>query len=300
MPRRRPPEPDASLDRWILSWADFVTLLCAFFVMMYAISQVSEDKYRRMSEALSDVFSGPGVMRGVSPAVEGGGGILEGGESREQAPATLVGPADEGETRLLNDLRARMEADFSEEIAGGEVEVQGSDLWFSIELRSSLLFESGGAIPSIAADRVLSQIAAELRGLENPVHVEGFTDNEPISTDRYPSNWELSAARAAAVVRLLAMNGVSPRRMAAVGYGEFQPAYSNRTAEGRRLNRRIVIVVSRDEKVRRAVTSFGSEQVSNDAVSEMLTEQDSEPAPPALEQVETQDGILIRQARPED
>ncbi|SEG58059.1 flagellar motor protein MotB [Marinobacterium lutimaris] len=300
MPRRRPPEPDAPLDRWVLSWADFVTLLFAFFVVMYAISQVNEEKYRRMTEALSDVFSGPGVMRGSSPAVEGGSGILEGGESREQAAATLVGPADEGETRLLNDLRARLEADFSKEIAGGEVEVQGSDLWFSIELRSSLLFGSGGAIPAIEADRILSQIAAELREIENPIHVEGFTDNEPISTDRYPSNWELSAARAAAVVRLLAMNGVSPQQMAAVGYGEFQPAYSNRTAEGRRLNRRIVIVVSRDEKVRRAVASFGSEQVSNDAVSEMLTEQEQEKAPPALEQVETQDGILIRQARPED
>lgn len=300
MPRRRRPEPDAPLDRWVLSWADFVTLLFAFFVVMYAISQVNEEKYRRMAEALSDAFSGPGVMRGVSPAVEGGSGILEGGDSREEAEATLVGPADEGETRLLQDLRARMEADFSQQIAAGEVEVQGSDLWFSIELRSSLLFESGGAIPAIEADQILAQIAAELQGLDNPIHVEGFTDNEPISTDRFPSNWELSAARAAAVVRLLAMNGVSPQRMAAVGYGEFQPAYSNRTAEGRRLNRRIVIVVSRDEKVRRAVTSFGSEQVSRDAVTEMLTEEEQEKEPPALEQIETEDGILIRQASPED
>ncbi|WP_432697752.1 flagellar motor protein MotB [Marinobacterium sp. YM272] len=300
MPRRRPPEPDAPLDRWVLSWADFVTLLFAFFVVMYAISSVNEDKYRRMTEALSDVFSGPGLLRGVSPSMEGGSGILEGGESRNEATATLVGPADEVETRLLQDLRARLEADFSNEISAGEVEVQGSDLWFSIEIRSSLLFESGGAIPAIEADSILATIAEELIDLDNPVHVEGFTDNEPISTAQYPSNWELSAARAAAVVRLLAMNGIQPQRLAAVGYGEFQPAYSNRTAEGRRLNRRIVIVVSRDEKVRRAVTSFGSEQVSPDAVSEMLSEQTKEEAPPALEQVQTEDGILIRQASPED
>lgn len=103
-----------------------------------------------------------------------------------------------------------------------------------------------------------------------------------------------------AVVRLLAMNGVDPRRMAAVGYGEYQPAYSNRTEQGRRLNRRIVIVVSRDRKVRRAVSTFGSDQVSEDAVSAMLSEQGAEPEePPTLEQIETEDGILFRQANPE-
>lgn len=300
MPRRRPPEPDAPLDRWVLSWADFLTLLFAFFVVMYAISSINEEKYKSMSEALSQVFSGPGGPKGVNPAMEGGSGFLEGGETFEKAPAQLTGPANENETLLLNTVRAALESDFSRQVADGEIEVSGSDLWFSIELRSSLLFESGGAIPSIAADAILSRIAERLQGLENPVHVEGFTDNEPIATEQFPSNWELSAARAAAVVRLLGMNGIAPSRMAAVGYGEYQPAYSNRTEEGRRLNRRIVIVVSRDEKVRRGVLSYGSEQVSSDAVRTMLRDdRDSADVPPALEQIETEDGILFRQAKPE-
>jgi chemotaxis protein MotB len=300
MPRRRPPEPDAPLDRWVLSWADFLTLLFALFVVLYAISSINEEKYKSMSEALSQVFSGPGGPKGANPALEGGSGFLEGGESLSDEPAVLVVPADVEETQQLQGLRAQFETDFSDQIQAGEVEVSGTDLWFAIELRSSLLFESGGAVPAIAADAILAQVADRLKGLDNPIHVEGFTDNEPIATEQYPSNWELSAARAAAVVRLLAMNGVDPRRMAAVGYGEYQPAYSNRTAEGRRLNRRIVIVVSRDEKVRRAVSAFGSDQVSEDAVNAMLIEQGrEEDAPPTLEQVETEDGILFRQARPE-
>jgi chemotaxis protein MotB len=300
MPRRRPPEPDAPLDRWVLSWADFLTLLFALFVVLYAISSINEEKYKSMSEALSQVFSGPGGPKGANPALEGGSGFLEGGQSLSDEPAVLVVPADVEETQQLQGLRAQFETDFSDQIQAGEVEVSGTDLWFAIELRSSLLFESGGAVPAIAADAILAQVADRLKGLDNPIHVEGFTDNEPIATEQYPSNWELSAARAAAVVRLLAMNGVDPRRMAAVGYGEYQPAYSNRTAEGRRLNRRIVIVVSRDEKVRRAVSAFGSDQVSEDAVNAMLIEQGrEEDAPPTLEQVETEDGILFRQARPE-
>jgi len=299
MPRRRPPEPDAPLDRWVLSWADFLTLLFALFVVLYAISSLNEEKYRSMSEALSQVFSGPGGPRGQAPVLEGGSGLLEGGQSLTEAPAVMVAPADVEETRRLNELRAQLASDFSTRIQAGEVEIGGSDLWFAIELRSSLLFESGGAIPAIAADEVLAQVAQRLKGLDNPIHVEGFTDNQPIATEQFPSNWELSAARAAAVVRLLAMNGVDPRRMAAVGYGEYQPAYSNRTEEGRRLNRRIVIVVSRDEKVRRAVSTFGSDQVSEDALNTMLIESSPESEVPTLEQIDTENGVLFRQARPE-
>ena len=296
MPRRRPADPDLPPDRWVLSWADFMTLLFAFFVVMYAISSVNEEKYRALSEVLSQTFTGQGS---APPGVtEGGSGVLEGGETDSEQPAVRIAPSDTRETLLLNQLRAQLQSDFSHENFDGQVEVAGNDLWFSIELRSSLLFESGSAYPAIEADRILAQIAQRLLGLPNPIHVEGFTDNAPIDTDQFPSNWELSAARAAAVVRLLAMNGVEPQRMAAVGYGEYQPAYSNRTERGRQLNRRIVIVVSRDEKVRRAVASYGSHQVSQDAVSTLLTETASG-AGAVLEQVETESGVLYRQARPE-
>lgn len=302
MPRRRAPEPDAPLDRWVISWADFLTLLFAFFVVMYAVSSVNEEKYRSLTDVLTGVFAGQGGVPGKSASMHQGAGVLPGGESLNEAPATTVNPVDSKKTRELNQLRAKLASDFSAPSYNGLVEVSGNDLWFSIELRSSLLFDSGGALPAVAADKILAKIAARLKGTPNPVHVEGFTDNQPISTDQFPSNWELSAARAAAVVRLLANDGVEPQRMAAVGFGEYQPAYSNRTARGRQLNRRIVIVVSRDEKVRRSVASFGSHDVSADAVSAMLTKQSSSSASqsaPTIEQVETKGGVLYRQASPE-
>lgn len=191
-----------------------------------------------------------------------------------------------------------MTVSFANLISDGKIRVTGNDLWLSIELRANYLFPSGGALPAIEADELLEKIAMMLKERENPIHVEGFTDNQPISTDEFPSNWELSAARAAAVVRLLSRFGVNPERMAAVGYGEFQPAYSNRTVEGQRLNRRVLIVVSRDEKVRRTVSSFGSQQVSADAVSTVLTQPEKD-ATPVIEQVETGTGVIYRQAEPD-
>jgi len=299
MPRRRRPETDLHTDRWMISWADFVTLLFAFFVVMYSLSSVHEEKYRQLAQSLSDVFRADGAQQIVAP--EGGDGLLpEQGASLQPPPATVKAP-DEQQTEALMLLQEQARERLQNWIDDGQVQVTGNALWIAIELNASLLFESGDALPVIEAEPLLKQVATLVAGRDNPVHVEGFTDNRPISTDRYPSNWELSAARAAAVVRLLQRQGVDPARMAAVGYGEFQPAYSNRTAEGRQRNRRLVIVIARDERVRRLVQAFGSQGISDDAVRAGLTIDNDLPAgePPALEQVETESGILFRQAQPE-
>lgn len=296
MPRRELSEDSIRNDRWVISYADFITLLFAFFVVMYGISSVNEEKYKELSEALSGVFVGVNPQLGSGEGNQDSGlGLFIGGKTDVDAPEVTVAPPDQEETDALKALQEELEVNFFQMISAGDVRVTGNDLWLSIELRSSYLFQSGGAIPVIEADLILEKIANALKGRGNPIHVEGFTDNERITTDAYPSNWELSAARAAAVVRLLGQFGVEPERMAAVGYGEHQPAYSNRTAEGRRLNRRVVIVVSRDEKVRRTVASFGSQQVSSDAISTVLSNPDKD-EPPLIEQVETGDGgILFRQ-----
>ncbi|ANG61765.1 chemotaxis protein MotB [Marinobacterium aestuarii] len=295
MARRMPPIDDTRQDRWVLSYADFITLLLAFFIVMYAISSVNEEKYRSISDALSGVFEGSGRPAGATTQ-DAASDLAIGNAVRPDAPAIEIDPADAAVTAQLRSLQAELQRRFSPQIEAGSMKIDGNDLWLSIELRASRLFGSADALPEIEADALLGKIAELLRGLENPIHVEGFTDNQPIATDLYPSNWELSAARAAAVVRILALNGVSPQRMAAVGYGEYQPAYSNRTAEGRGMNRRVLIVVSRDKRVRRAVSSFGSQQISTDTVSELL---DAEQAPPlpAIEQLETENGgVLFRRA----
>ena len=305
MPRRRRLDEDLRTDRWVISYADFITLLFAFFVVMYAISSVNEEKYKNLTDALAGVFVGLDQAIEVNPAPgqgksESGFGIFIGGKHDIDVPEVTISPPDQEETDILKALQRELEVAFSQHIREGQLRVVGNDLWLSIELRSNYLFESGGALPNILADQLLEQIAGMLKDKSNPIHVEGFTDNQQISTDEFPSNWELSAARAAAVVRLLSQFGVNPEQMAAVGYGEFQPAYSNRTAEGQRLNRRVLIVVSRDEKVRRTVSSFGSQQVSADAVSTVLANPDKEKVP-VIEQVETGDGgILFRQSEQED
>lgn len=304
MPRRNPPEDYVHNDRWVISYADFITLLFAFFVVMYSLSSVNEEKYKELSKALSGAFEGAGLDAAIIGS--GQGAVIGLGEEPAMPdvpkdPAPDLAAPDDTETDQLDTIRTRLEQRITPSVSEQDLKLDSNELWLSIELRSSMLFRSGQAQPTPEADELLERLAVVLRPYENPIHVEGFTDDQLIETAQFPSNWELSAARAAAVVRLLTYYGVDPARMAAVGYGEHQPAYSNRTEEGRQLNRRVVIVVSRDEKVRRTLSAFGSQQVSKDAVSTVIATDPSESADsPVIEQVQTATGgKLFRQVAPE-
>lgn len=304
MPRRTPPEDYVHNDRWVISYADFITLLFAFFVVMYSLSSVNDEKYKELSKALSGAFEGAGLDAAI---IGSGQGAVIGLGEEPAMPDELKEPApdleapDETETDQLNTIRARLEQRIQPKVSDQDLKLVSNELWLSIELRSGMLFRSGQAKPTQEADELLERLALVLRPYDNPIHVEGFTDDQLIETAQFPSNWELSAARAAAVVRLLTFYGVDPARMAAVGYGEHQPAYSNRTEEGRQLNRRVVIVVSRDEKVRRTLSAFGSQQVSKDAVSTVIATDPSESEDaPVIEQVQTATGgKLFRQVASE-
>lgn len=259
MRRRRQPQEDLhNKERWLISYADFITLLFAFFVVMYSVSSVNEGKYKVLSETLTGVFNAP--QRSIDPIAVG-----------EQPPRSAAAPSDavippavtEAQRNSEGDAQARTEAlqamadqlaiEFDELIEQGVVTMETSDRWLELNLPNSLLFGSGDAEPHYDAFDVVQKIARVLRDRDNAVKVEGFTDNQPINTARFPSNWELSTARAAAVVRMLAMEGVEPERLAAVGYGRFQPVARNDTDEGRRRNRRVVLLISRDASVRGAM-----------------------------------------------
>jgi chemotaxis protein MotB len=147
----------------------------------------------------------------------------------------------------------QLELEFDELIDQGVVTLEASDQWLELNLPNSMLFGSGDAEPHYDAFEVIEKIATVIVDRDNAVKVEGFTDNLPIRTGRFPSNWELSAARAAAVVRMLTMEGVEPERLAAVGYGQYQPVARNDTEEGRRRNRRVVLMISRDASIRGAM-----------------------------------------------
>lgn len=280
MRRRHRTEEPVNHDRWLVSYADFITLLFAFFVVMYSISSINEGKYKVISQALVGVFNDPARstrpipvgedqpvgMRPAQPLIK----------DSEQTDAGLGQSASDALTQISDDVRQA----FGDLIDAKQMTVRGNELWIEIELNSALLFGSGDAMPSDAAFGIIEKVARILKPFANPVHVEGFTDNLPISTAQYPTNWELSAARSASIVRLLAMEGVNPGRLAAVGYGEYQPVASNDTAEGRSRNRRVVLVISRNLEVRRSLTGSGSANATPDAALQRAGTQRA-PASPA-------------------
>ncbi|MDP3815841.1 flagellar motor protein MotD [Pseudomonas sp.] len=273
MARRRHHEEHENHERWLVSYADFITLLFAFFVVMYSISSINEGKYKILSDSLTGVFNQPD--RTIKPIPVG-----------EQKPRTSEPdrPVAEEEPKQAADslvsIASSIREAFGELIQTEQLRVSGNELWIEIELSSSLLFTSGDAIPNAAAFDIIEKVAKILAPYENPIHVEGFTDNLPIQTAQFPTNWELSTARAASIVRMLAMDGVSPGRLAAVGYGEFQPVADNASAEGRGRNRRVVLVISRNLDVRRSVSGVGSAHAKPDAALQRAGTQ-SAPAPAA-------------------
>ncbi len=248
MPRRASTELRINHERWLISYSDFITLLFAFFVVMYSVSQVNESKYRVLSDTLVQAFgSTPLVIdpiqvgepvRAVQPdAIDLG--KTKGGDEKGDGPFDRV--AD------LPQLSDQFTRAFEDLIDDDLVQVTSSELWLQISLKDSILFSSGEVQITEKAQRIFEDIATILEGYQNPIQVEGHTDNIPVSSSLYPSNWELSAARAAAVVKVLRQAGIEPERLAAVGYGEFQPIAENDTPEGRAQNRRVALMIARDK-----------------------------------------------------
>ncbi|HWK54266.1 MAG TPA: flagellar motor protein MotD [Hyphomicrobiales bacterium] len=274
-------------ERWLVSYADFITLLFAFFVVMYSISSVNEGKYRVLSDSMVAAFRS--TSRTVRPIQVGEPAQA----SRAAIDSTMNTPRPRNETPVfIENLRSepfmpiklQRSIDINENdwaldaaqeqvsaLAGevseamrqlldaGKVEVRANRLWLEVEVRTSFLFPSASAEPSIDAEIILSQLASVLKQHANRLHVEGHTDDQPIQSSLYPSNWELSSARAAAVVRLLAGFGIAPQRMASVGYGEYRPVADNGSELGRALNRRVLIIVLanlQDDAEEASVTQF--------------------------------------------
>ena len=265
-------EEQSSHDRWVVSYADFITLLFAFFVVMYSISSVNEDKYRVLSNALVGAFNDKPInlrVQQVVPLVDTPlyNDVLSAANQPESQQLVIPLRSDTGEAVTAEASRApefedqfsqqaldaaeqevhaisdaveqRMQPSIDEEL----IKVERNKFWLEVEIKSSLLFESGRSALIPSAVPLLLELADILAELPNRIHVEGFTDNQPIRTPVFPSNWELSAARAAAVVRLFERHGVAPSRMASIGYGEYQPVADNDTEAARARNRRVVLVV---------------------------------------------------------
>jgi len=248
--RRRHEEEHVNLERWLVSYADFITLLFAFFVVMYAVSSVNEGKYRVLSETLNAVFtvstrSDQPIQVGEPPRdvlVLPDAPLAPGQGNQDPAAGDVAGgrfKADGAALRTADELSISLQ----EYLDQGLVKITRAGDRIEIEMKERMLFGSGDARLSHDALRALRTMAQTFKRTPGHLQIEGHTDNVPISTAAFPSNWELSAARAASVVHFLARVGVEPQRMSAVGLGEHRPIADNGDDKGRAANRRVTIVV---------------------------------------------------------
>lgn len=234
----------SSHERWLVSYADFITLLFGFFVVMYSVSQVSEQKYRVLSETLSNVFHG-NTNQSVDREIGHANPLDNQGKISGLSPqVNLV------DTQVLaRDLQEAL----IHLVQPHQVRISATEEWVQIDLNANVLFDSASADLKPEARDLFRQIAVRLAPFDNEIEVSGHTDNLPIRTNRFHSNWELSSARASAAVRLLAEDGIDPHQLSAVGYGEYRPVADNATEEGRLANRRVVLMVARHAVERQVV-----------------------------------------------
>ena len=249
MTRKRKPEEHENLERWLVSYADFITLLFAFFVVMYAISQVNEGKYRVLSDALLHAFDSKSLAIPIQPQRVGPQ------EVKEPTPVQVrqsIAPAKKNdaqaiqfkkETEKMKGIAKDIMKVMERLVKSGQVKVTQSARGIAIEINASVLFASGQAALEGESLKVLEAVAEVLTEVDNHIQVEGYSDNAPIKSPMYPSNWELSSARASGVARLFVENGIAPDRGVVLGYGENKPVDSNETPEGRARNRRVTVMI---------------------------------------------------------
>jgi chemotaxis protein MotB len=245
MARKRHEEEHENHERWLVSYADFITLLFAFFVVMYAVSSVNEGKYRVLSDSLVNAFRSEANVVGatiIAPPSATGSPVPVIISASPKANPQVEAQRARQRTKMRNmadEIRRVLEP----LVKGGQVRVNEGIHGIAVEINASVLFAPGEALLGPPAVRALQAVADVIAPADFPVTIEGHTDTIPISTPMFASNWELSAVRASSVVRLFAGAGVDPRRLTAAGYGDQRPIADNSTGEGRARNRRVTILM---------------------------------------------------------
>ncbi|MBZ5602460.1 MAG: OmpA family protein [Acidobacteriia bacterium] len=249
MARKKKPEAPENHERWMVSYADFITLMFAFFVVMFASSQTDKSKARMISESVEKALEN-GKSVSIPPVVAKvlGGTV----DDKGQGNAQMRGPggaqkAAKEEQPTIEELMPSMKhltQELAEEIKAGKLEVSLEPRGLVVSLKQATFFPSGADTVDSGGFSAIQKVASALNQIPNPIRIEGHTDAIPIHTARFNSNWELSAARAIAMMDLLADRfKVNRERMAIVGYADTMAAASNDTQEGRAKNRRVDIVI---------------------------------------------------------
>ena len=233
-------------ERWLVSYADFITLLFAFFVVLFASSQSDKKKQIKLAEAMQSAFTPLGTFDAHSktpPLTDISAATIN------ATPAALTPPLPTTSTETLEETKARLTKRLAEQVTAGRIPPGGMTMRITpdglvISLHEAGFFPSGSAEVRPASIPMLSILATTLPS--GPLRVEGHTDNVPIHTAQFASNWELSTARSTAIARILLDRGtINPANLSAAGYAEFHPVASNITEEGRTQNRRVDIILLR-------------------------------------------------------
>jgi chemotaxis protein MotB len=222
--RKRTEEEHENVERWMVSYADFVTLLFCFFTAMYAISNVDNDKLGKFVRSMRDAFN-------ASPSSTKAFSVIE--------DIPLLPPLDmETEAKVKEEM-----ASLVSEAKGG-IEIKRDERGVTISMMDKFLFESGSAQLKESSRVVVDAAAAAMKNFPNMIRIEGHTDNVHISNMDFRSNWQLSSMRAINVAEyFIRVHGISPERVSATGYAEYKPIAPNDTPEGRSRNRRVDIVI---------------------------------------------------------
>ena len=248
-------------ERWLLTYADMITLLMALFIVMWSMSAVNISKFEELKMSLRAAFNG-NIMDDQQSIAPGGESVMEPTAQHVTSPAILP-PKEVAQPENVDDMLARKELESLRKVQA-ELRRWAKQHGVSEQIRATIderglvvrlltdevLFDPGHAVVKTSSDALLGKIGTLLASgrIQNPIRVEGHTDDTPISTAQFPSNWELSAARATAVLRKLLDAGLPPGRVSVAGYGEERPMRTNATVAGRALNRRVEIVVVRQFK----------------------------------------------------
>ncbi len=244
----------AGQERWLVTYSDLITLLMIFFIMMYSMSQIDANKFRAIAESLNitlgggspkleiaDSPSGPSLIEKGSPQDNSATGEEPDKNTQQSSSGNI-----DAETLTIENIKAKLDK-FAKEnniqtLIVSTIEERG----LVVSIQDTLLFESGSAEITPNASTILKKISTVLSATSNYIKVEGHTDNLPINTARFPSNWELSVLRATNVVQILVkQGGINPNRLSATGYGEYRPIADNSTVDGRSANRRVDLVILR-------------------------------------------------------
>ena len=259
MARKKRPEAHVNHERWLVSYADFITLLFAFFVVMFASSQTDKAKAREISESVTDALDKGGVQAMVHEVLGGtvdekgsGNAMLKGpgGSEPKNEPNAPPPPTS---LELMPKLKYLSEA-LQAEIQAGKLEIKQEERGLVISLQQAAFFPSGDDTIDPKTFDAINKIATLFRDSPNPIRLEGHTDSQPIHTARFHNNWELSAARGIAMLDLLSTRfGIPHERLAVVGYADTVPKESNDTEAGRARNRRVDIVILNQTVAKSAV-----------------------------------------------